>query len=660
MIVKLEMDILWLTFATIVFAGAILALIYHWVFGYKLETSRITQISDFIQKGTAAYLNTQFRVILFFLPVLAVLIFIFLGWEAAATFIFGAGMSMLSAYSVMRLVVRVHARVTDSAKTSANMAFNLAFMGGSLMGLSVPALSLAGVTIGFILLKDPNLLVGFGFGASLIALFAQVGGGIFTKAADIGADLVGKVEQGIPEDDPRNPAVIADLVGDNVGDCAGRGADLFQSFSGDMITGMMLGAAFVVRYGYNALIFPIILPVAGYLASVAGVLIVKQLKTDPARRILFGLLATFILCAGGSYLLSIYLLGDITIFLSILSGLAAVMISIIVAQYYTGYKGKPVRSIAEASQRGAAINLITGLAYAFQNPIFPVSAVIGASVFSYIVSGGSLYAIALANIGTDLMIGFIMSADAFGPIADNANGVAEMAHEDKAADNLTLLDAVGNSMKAYTKALSMTTGTLTAFAVIITYFELAGVKSLSLINPWNIAALFIGVTLSFLVASLTIGSTAKTAMTMVDEVRKQFRNPGVMAGTVEPDYARPIDISTRAALKEMVWPGLMAIIPPVVVGLLLGAETLVALLLGITVSSVALAVFFNNGGAAFDNAKKLIETGLYGGKGSETHKAAVVGDTVGDPMKDVAGPSLIIYMKLVGLTALLMLPLLVK
>jgi len=654
------LDILWITFATIVFAGALLALIYHWIFSHRIEPSRITQISEFIQRGTSTYMNTQFRVILLFIPILAVAIFWFLGWEAAATFVFGAVMSILSSYSVTRLVVGVHSRVTDSAKTSANTAFRIAFMGGSLMGLSVPAISLAGVTFLFLLLKDPNLLVGFGFGASLIALFAQVGGGIFTKAADIGADLVGKIEQGIPEDDPRNAAVIADLVGDNVGDCAGRGADLFQSFSGDMITGMMLGAAFVSRYGYNALIFPIILPVAGYLASVAGVLLVQQLKTDPSRSILVGLVTTFVLCTIGCYFLSIYLLNDVTIFLSILSGLTAVLISIFVAQHYTGYRGKPVRAIAEASQRGPAITLITGLAYAFQNPILPVSAVIGAAVFSYIISGNSLYAIALANIGTDLMIGFIMSADAFGPIVDNADGVGEMAQEKGVEENLGLLDAVGNSMKAYTKALSMTTGTLTAFAVIITYFELAGVKSMSLINPWNIAGLFVGVTLSFLVASLTIGSTAKTAMTMVDEVRKQFKIPGVMEGTVEPDYSRPIDISTRAALKEMTWPGLLAIIPPVIVGLLLGAETLIALLLGITVSAVALAVFFNNGGAALDNAKKLIETGLYGGKGSDTHKAAVVGDTVGDPMKDVAGPSLIIYMKLVCLTALLLLPLLVR
>jgi K(+)-stimulated pyrophosphate-energized sodium pump len=654
------MDPLIITLSTMLIAAVLSFLIYRWVFSHRIERLGIAQISEKIRKGTIVYLNTQFSVLIVSIPLLAAAIFFTLGWKTSATFLVGAVMSILSAYSVMMLVVKVHGRVTDAARKSSLTAFRIAFMGGSIMGLSVPALSLAGVTLLFILLKDPNDLVGFGFGASLIALFAQVGGGIFSKAADIGADLVGKVEQGIPEDDSRNPAVIADLVGDNVGDCAGRGSDLFQSFSGDMITGMMLGAAFLGRYGFNAVIFPLLLPCAGYLASVAGVMLVRQLRLDPSRTIMVGLVTTFLLCSAGSYFLSKYLLDDVTLFYSILSGLVAVLISICVAQYYTGYRGKPVRSIAEASQRGSAINIITGLAYAFQNPIFPVAGVIGAAVFSYIISGFSLYAIALANIGTDLMIGYIMSADAFGPIADNANGVAEMAHEKKAAENLTLLDAVGNSMKAYTKALSMTTGTLTAFAVFITFFELAGVKSLSLINPFNVAAIFVGVTLSFLVASLTIGSTAKTAMKMVDEVRKQFGSIGVMEGTVEPDYARPIDICTRSALRQIFWPGLIAVIPPVVVGLLLGAETLVALLIGITVSSVSLAVFFNNGGAAFDNAKKLIEAGLYGGNGSETHKAAVVGDTVGDPMKDVAGPSLIIFMKLVGLTALLILPLFIK
>ena len=440
----------------------------------------------------------------------------------------------------------------------------------------------------------------------------------------------------------------------------GRGADLFQSFSGDVITGMILGVAFVPRYGPGAIVFPLFLQCAGNLASLGGVALVKWLKWGPERSIIIGLIVTAALSSVGAFLLVRSFIGDTTIFLSALSGLAAVIISMFVAQHYTGYNGGPVTNIAKASERGAAINIITGISYGLQSPLVPIASVIGAAVFSFIISGSSLYAIAIANIGTDLMIGFIMSADAFGPIVDNADGVSEMTGETGAGDNLALLDAVGNSMKAYTKALSMTTGTLTAFAVFITFFQVAGVKSLDLMQPWNYAALFIGAALSFLIASLTIGSTAKTAEKMVDEIRSQFQaNPAIMEGKAEPDYARCINISTNNALREMAWPGLLAIIPPVVVGYLFGAETLVALLIGVTLTSVCLAVFFNNVGAAWDNAKKLIERDFWR-KGTEAHKAAVVGDTVGDPMKDVAGPSLIIYMKLVGMTALLLLPFLMK
>jgi len=654
------MDIITIPATTIILTSILLAFVSRSIFSKKIESEKISDISKKIQNGARAYLNRQFRVIFPFIPILAIIIYATLGWKASISFVVGAIMSLVSAYVVMLLVVQVHSRVAEDARISGLNAFHTAFLGGSIMGLSVPALSLLGLTSLFIFFGDPNDLVGFGFGASLTALFAQVGGGIFTKAADIGADLVGKVEAGIPEDDPRNPAVIADLVGDNVGDCAGRGSDLFQSFTGDVITGMILGIAFIPKYGYGAVLFPLFLQCVGNLASLVGIVLVKLLKFDPDRSIQIGLIITAVLSFAGSYLLTSVLLNDVRIFYSSISGIIAVMISIIVAQYYTGYKGVPVNKIAEASQRGAALNIITGLSYAFQTPIIPVLAVVSAAAFSYIISGNSLYAIAIANIGTDLMLGYIMSADAFGPIVDNADGVSEMAGNIEAGDNLTLLDAVGNSMKAYTKALSMTTGTLTAFAVFITYFQVVNIKSLSLINPFNIAALFIGVTLSFLIASLTIGSTAKTAMVMVDEVRKQFRIPGVLEGKVEPDYAKPIDISTRNALKEMIWPGVLAVIPTVLVAFIFGPETLIALLLGTTVGSVALAVFFNNGGAAFDNAKKIIERGLYGGKGSEAHKAAVIGDTVGDPMKDVAGPSLIIYMKLVGMTALLLLPFFIR
>ncbi len=654
------MDLLSIPFITVALTGLLIVYVALPIFRRRIESEKIRDISSKIEIGTAAYLNRQFRVITPFVPVLAAIIYYLLGWRAAVSFIVGALLSQLSAYAVMRIVVKVHGRVAEDAQTSGLAAFRTAILGGSVMGLSVPALSLLGLTLLFLVYGTPNDLVGFSFGASLTALFAQIGGGIYTKGADIGADLVGKIELGIPEDDPRNPAVIADLVGDNVGDCTGRGADLFESFSGDVVTGMILGAAFVPRYGPGAIIYPLLLQCVGNLASLVGIALVKQLKQKPEIAIRSGLLVTAGLSLVGAYFLTIALVGDVRIFYAALSGILAVMVSMWTAQYFTGFEGGPVKAIAEASNRGAALNIITGLAYGLRSPIVPVVAVVTAAAFSYIINGNILFAIAIANIGTDLMVGYIMSTDAFGPIVDNANGVSEMTHNEEASKNLTHLDAIGNSMKAYTKALSMTTGTLTAIAILITYFQIANIHSLSLINPYNIAALFIGVTMSFLISSLLIGSTAKTALAMVDEIRNQCSlNPAIMKGEAEPDYARCIDISTRFALREMIAPALLAIVPPIAVALLLGAETMVALLLGISVSAVALAVFFNNTGAAWDNAKKLIEREFWM-KGTEAHKAAVVGDTVGDPMKDVAGPSLIIYMKLVGMTALLLLPLLIK
>lgn len=654
------MDAISIPLITVALTGLLIVYVALPIFRRRIQSDKIRDISHKIEVGTATYLNRQFKAIAPFVPVLAIGIYYLLGWRAAVSFLAGAILSQLSAYAVMRLVVKVHGRVAEDAQTSGLTAFRTAILGGSVMGLSVPALSLLGLTLLFLVFGNPEDLVGFSFGASLTALFAQIGGGIYTKGADIGADLVGKVELGLPEDDPRNPAVIADLVGDNVGDCTGRGADLFESFSGDVVTGMILGAAFVPIYGPGALIYPLLLQCVGNLASLVGIALVKQLKQKPETAIRTGLIVTAVLSIIGAYFLTNALIGEVRIFYAALSGIAAVIASMWTAQYFTGFEGKPVKAIAEASNRGAGLNIITGMAYGLRSPIVPVVAVVAAATFSYIINGNILFAIAIANIGTDLMVGYIMSTDAFGPIVDNADGVSEMTHNEVASENLAHLDAVGNSMKAYTKALSMTTGTLTAFAILITYFQIANIHSLSLINLYNLAALFIGVTLSFLISSLLIGSTAKTALAMVDEIRGQCSaNPAIMKGEMDPDYARCIDISTKFALREMVAPALLAIVPPIAVALIFGAETLVALLLGITVSAVALAVFFNNTGAAWDNAKKLIER-VSSMKGTEAHKAAVVGDTVGDPMKDVAGPSLIIYMKLVGMTALLLLPLLVQ
>jgi K(+)-stimulated pyrophosphate-energized sodium pump len=506
------------------------------------------------------------------------------------------------------------------------------------------------------------MIVGFGFGASLAALFAQLGGGIFTKAADIGADIVGKIEQRIPEDDPRNPAVIADQVGDNVGDCAGRGSDLFESISDDYITAMIIGTILLSTQGENALIFPLMLGVSGIVATIMGVFVIKKLKkTNPVQTFNIGLFTTAAFSALGALVASWFLLNDINIFFAVVSGLAASLGVGIVVQYYTGINGKFVKSIAESSERGAAINIITGLSYAFQSPFLPIMFVLAAIMFSYFITNGSLYGVVAANIGTDLAIGFIMSSDAFGPITDNAAGIAQMVgaktHNGGALEEL---DALGNTTKAYTKAFASASGTVSTVVIFATYGEIVKLYnvSLGLLSPIIIVGLLLGATLPFIFSSLAIGATGKTAFQMVDEVRRQFKeNPDIIEGKAKPDYARCVDIGTRNALKQMTAPGLLAVASPIVVGLLLGKYALGAMLLGGLATSALLSPFFTFGGGIWDNAKKYIEREFWR-KGTPTHAAAVIGDTVGDPLKDVAGPSLNIFMKLTNMTALLIAPIL--
>jgi len=625
-------------------------------------TAAMTKIADHIRVGMRAYLSRQSRTILSFIPFLAAVIWLFLGPRTAFAFVCGTTLSLFAGYVGMNLSNRASVRSANAARNSSSKAFRIAFLGGGVMGLSVTGLSLIGLFALYVAFGDLNSLVGFGFGASLSALFAQIGGGIYTKAADIGADLVGKLEEGMPEDDPRNPAVIADLVGDNVGDCAGRGSDLFQSFSDDIVTGMLIGLAFVGKYGEYAVVFPLVLQALGVLASMIGIYSARSWRgIKPSTALSLGFFITALIDSIGSYVLSIILLRDFTIFLAALSGILATTLAVYVARYYTSMGTGPVGKIAEASQRGAAINIITGIAYGLQSSIIPVLGVVGAIVFSFVISGYSLYAIVVANIGTDLMIGFIMSSDTFGPIIDNAAGISEMSGLSAEIDtSLEKLDAVGNTMKASTKAYAMASGTITAFVIFATFFQTVGISELNVSEPFDLAVLFIGVGLPFLIASLVIGSTGKTSYLMVDEVRRQFREiDGVIEGRVEPDYARCIDIATKNALKEMILPGILAIMSPILVGLLFRAEGLGMMLIGAIASAAFLGPFFNNVGAAFDNAKKMIETGFQGGKGSVAHKAAIVGDTVGDPLKDVAGPSLLIFMKLLGMSALLIAPLLI-
>jgi len=656
------LDLTWLALAVGAIAMLVVTYIAWSISKEPVGTPQMNEIAGFIEEGAKAFIKRQYRTIaIFALSTLIPLAIFFRDVRVIIAFVLGASLSLLAAYIGLRVAVKANVRTANAARTSSTKAFTLAFKGGAVMGLSVVGLSLVGVSILFWFYQDPNLIVGFGFGASLVALFAQLGGGIFTKAADIGADLVGKIEQRIPEDDPRNPAVIADQVGDNVGDCAGRGSDLFESISDDYITAMILGCMLFSQLGINALLFPLMLGASGILATIVGVFVILELRrTRPIMSFNIGLFATAIFCILGAFLSSIVLLKDVTLLYAVVSGLVASLAVGIVVQYYTGINGGPVRKIAESSERGAAINIITGLSYAFQSPFLPFLLVLMAFLFSYLITNGSLYGIVAANIGTDLAVGIIMTSDTFGPISDNAAGIAQMSRTKTKNGVLEELDAMGNTTKAYTKAFATASGTVSTVVIFVTYGEIVKLYlvSLSLLSPIIIVGLLLGAALPFLFSSLAIGATGKTAYQIVDEARRQFReNPGIIEGKAKPNYARCVDIGTKNALKQMIVPGLLAIVSPVVVGLLLGKYALGAMLLGGLSMSSLLSPFFTFGGGMWDNAKKHIERKFWM-NGTPTHVAAVIGDTVGDPLKDVAGPSLNIFMKLTNMTALFIAPIL--
>jgi len=643
---------------------AILAASYitRWILKRDSGTPRMQEVNSYIILGTNAYLKRQFRTIILVIPWLAIIILLLFNWSTSLAFICGVLLSLFAGYIGMNVAVRTNVRTASAARHSPGATLRIGFLGGAVMGLTVPGISLVALSLMYIALNDIPALVGFGFGASLAALFAQIGGGIFTKSADIGADLVGKIEMEIPEDDPRNPAVVADLVGDNVGDCAGRGSDLFQTFSDDIITGMLMGVIFIARYGPNGIVFPFILEAVGVLASMFGISLVRQWKRISATgSLVVGLIATAVLSLVGLFFLSTLFLEDVSLFFAGLFGVTAMLICILITLYYTGLGRGPVHYVAGSSQAGPAINLITGISVGLGTPLLPMIAVLAAVVGSFMFTGQSLYGLVITNISTDFVIAFIMASDTFGPITDNAAGIVEMSGiSGQASETLNTLDAVGNTMKAATKGYAMASGTVTSFLIFATYFATANISAVSLESPYAIAALFLGVVLPLPLVSMTIRATADGAFKMVDEVRRQFKEKlGLKEGKATPDYAKCIDIATKNALSKMVLPGIIAIATPIVVGLLFGPTALGMMLVGATASAAMLGFFFNNTGALLDNAKKLVESGLYGGKKSDTHEATVIGDTVGDPLKDVAGPSVLIFMKLLGMTALLLLPLLI-
>jgi K(+)-stimulated pyrophosphate-energized sodium pump len=647
-------------------------------------TPQMRVVSDAIKEGANAFMRRQYLTI----GVLAIVVMVILGgiymyfgnmelaWKTAFSFIVGAVLSAIAGITGMIVSVRANIRTASAARRSLGDAVRVALRAGAVTGIIIVSLVLMGVAgLFWILGADPQTtpftIVGFAFGASFVALFAQLGGGIYTKAADVGADLVGKVEAGIPEDDPRNPAVIADLVGDNVGDCAGRGADLFESTAAESIGAMILGVALYPVFGLPGVLFPLVVQAFGLLASIVGIFSVKLRKgEDPMAALNRGFYVTTIISAIMFYFTTKWLLGNIYFFWAGMVGIVTSVLFLFITEYYTEHRFRPVKSIADSSRTGPATNIISGLAVGLESTFAPVVVISLALWGSYTlgamsgVAHGGLYGTAVATIGMLSAAAYVLAMDVFGPITDNAGGIVEMSNSPTSVRKITdRLDAVGNTTKALTKGYAIGSAALAAFLLFAAYMDevahLTG-QAFDVVNmakiPVFIGAL-LGAALVFLFTAFAIRAVGNTAQYIIQDVRRQFKNKGILKGTVKPDYASCVDITTRGALKSMMIPGLLVILFPVIVGVVLKAEAIAAFLMVATIAGVLMALTLNNAGGAWDNAKKYIESGVFGGKGSDAHRAAVVGDTVGDPAKDTAGPSLHVLIKLLATITLVLAPL---
>jgi K(+)-stimulated pyrophosphate-energized sodium pump len=633
---------------------------------------KLRSIAKAVRDGSMAYLGQQFKVVSVFMIILTVIIALGLGLGVASTFLMGAVFSAIIGYFGMWVAVRANVRTAFAATKGLNPALKVAFGAGTVNGMLVVGLGLLGVSIIYmwsyfayiaqgadaVAKHATEVLVGYGFGAALLALFMRVGGGIFTKAADVGADLVGKVETGIPEDDPRNPAVIADNVGDNVGDCAGMAADVFESYALTIVAAMILGGE---MFGLAGVVFPLLARSGGILTSILGTLFVKAKNDseDPFKPLVRGFivaaLAAIVIFMG----LSIYLLHEPRAGLASVAGIVSMLLLLLITKHYTGPDEKPVIRVAGASKTGAGTTIISGISLGMESTFFSVLVVAATIMVGFLLMG--FYGIALAGMGMLATTGIIMSLDTFGPISDNAQGMVEMAALKGSAPVITgNLDAVGNTTKALTKGFAVGSAAVAASSLFATYFDITGIKSVNMANPKVFVGLLIGASLPYIFSARLIGSVGRAAFEVVEEVRRQFREiKGIMEGTAVPEYSKAIAIVTKAAQRELLIPALIVVLLPVIVGFM-GAETLGGFLGGVVVSGLMLAFYMCNAGGAWDNAKKYVEDGHFGGKGSETHKAAVVGDTVGDPLKDTAGPALNPMMKIVQIVALLIAPLVMR